>query len=681
MIKKHLFFLLLFFSFLSIPWVFGEAISNGSALVWRADALGDYILPAIPAESTYVPDSIIAAKGIIKSITATWRSEGDVALEVSADGGVHYFRVVNGVPLTRDFAEGSSLRWRARVGADSRLFEVRVAYTDSSGASLGFGNPLLSGFKFKKGLRISGSQAGDLFNYQIKIRVGESVGAKNTDLDCEGHIAADFNDIRFTLPDGTTTLDCYLERVIGYKPDRVAEFFIKIPHIPVSGITIYAYYGNPIARGTSDPQATFDFFDRFGGVAVDADKWITHVSPGGKAVVSGDMLSLDAASLITKSFEFRGGVVEYSATAEKGFETRLVISGPNPESSRTVYSSAYQGAEHCIAVGNIVRANSAQPIAAGTRYDYRLISIPDGSPHGEAVGKEPGAENIIFERYSPGFVERQVEVSYKDSRGMKKGFIGLKAGGAGFGEPTLTRFHWIRARKYAQPEPAVDKNIGFGEEPANTPIFKNIVLGPNGSLVLAEGYKEGLYVPLAVSSSYDARIMVAAWEGAGVSVDISADSGKTYKRDCVNNAYYYASRKDFVKGRDIKYRLRLKRADGVYPGLESLTLTHLSGTIVVLEPNAQEVLKLGSSKEIRWTAWDYEPTYPMKLEYSVDSGSTFKTIINRTKNSGSYLWEIASDPGLATQKGRVRVSDGFDDSVFDESDRDFSIVDFAGIEH
>jgi len=660
----------LFFIFVS-P-LFAETISYESALVWRADASGDYSLPDIAANSTHVIDPGITTKGVIKFITATWQSEGEAQLFVSADDGLHFTPVVNGVPLISGFTEGTSLKWKAMLGPDSKLLEVKVVYRDSSVVIGSFGEPQLSGFKYKKSVTLLGSSAGTLFNYQVKIKVGESASSQDADVTCEGHLATDnFSDVRFTLSDGETLLPYYLDTITGTKPGRVAEFFVKVPQIPKEGIVLYIYYGN--AGGVSslsDPTKTFDFYEDFSN-ALSEDKWGAHSSPGGSLALSSEGLKVDASSLISKAFEFKNGIIEFSSTAKTGFETRFIIRDENPDSESDVnevaYSSAYGGAQHCLAVGNIVKANDDKPIEADKRYDYRIIA---------------SGANITFDRFSEGFAEKQASVSYEDATGPKKGFIGIKVSGAGNGE-SLTIFHWVRARKHAEPEPRMSASLVGKEEVATLPIFDHIGIAANGDLILEDGFVLGSYTPLAITAKYPVRIIVPSWKGSGVSLDVSADGGQTYKKDCVSETYYYASKKDFKPGERVESRVRLKKTGTTSASLSSLelmTIQYASGSIVVLAPNGAEELAGGSKQEIKWTAWDYEKSYPMKLEYSLDAGKTFKLITDKAENSGSYIWTVANVSGIEPDTALIRVSDSFDNVIADTSDATFTIVASPSVE-
>lgn len=297
------------------------------------------------------------------------------------------------------------------------------------------------GFKFRKALHINGSPPLSLSQYQVRVRLGETDKSPGAHLCLGRHAKADFSDVRFFLEDGKTPVPFYLERVTGEPGLRVAYFFARVPSIPPQGVTLYVYYGNADAASASSPEDTFDFYDDFKHFSPDGAKWRLHRAPGGSWSVSDEGLKLDAASIVSKDFMFRGGVIEFSATAETGYEVQAIIRDPDLDSdadiTQTVYASAHSGAEHAIAVGNIVRVNARHRIAAVTRYDYRVIAIgPD----------------IVFERYAPGFSVKQAGAVHRDLEGPREGFLGLKTSGPGLGR-NLTTYHWIRARKYVSREP------------------------------------------------------------------------------------------------------------------------------------------------------------------------------------------------------------------------------------
>lgn len=628
-----------------------------SALVWRADGTGDYLLPTLAENTTYELSEVIPTSGQIKTITATWTFEGRVTVEVSADGGLHYTPAVYGVPLREALASGNRLKWRASLGPASRLTEVQLVYTDGSAVIGAFGEPRLSGFSFRKPILIAGSSVGALFHYQMPLLIGESDETPVADVHCDGRLRSDFADIRFTAADGRTPLPYYRETVLGDRPSRVAVVWVKIPHLPPEGLTVYLYYGNPAAAELSDGRAVFDFFDDFQGGSLDATIWDVHVEGQGRAAVLGSQVHLTSASILSKAFRFTDGVVEYLATTETTQDDARLISRSDPdaahpdETAQVVYASAYGGAEHAIAVGNVVKANDPKPIAAKTPSLYRVVA------HGTS---------LTFERYDPELGDVQATVTYDDAGGLTSGAIGLHSDGS-------ASYDWIRVRQEAHPAPEVSGATALAPaEATNLAAFTNTTIAPNGDLVLADASAEGLYQSAELSTPLVTRIFVPRWSGQPEAVDLSADGGQSYLANCRSGVHYYASKRAFVPGTRVKSQVALRATDSTpSPELKSLTIDYASGDIVVVSPNGGERVATGASHEIAWTASGYELTYPITLDYSLDGGKTYHLIRDAVENDGAYVWSLPE--GVTSEEALVKVSDGHDPARFDVSDEPFVI--------
>ncbi len=423
-----------------------EVIAHKSPLVWRTDGEGDYLLSELSANAVHELVNAIEIPGQIEALTATWQFSGQAALEVSANNGQDYTPVVYGVPLTSGFVSGNHLKWKVTLGAESELTEIKIVYTDTQNAMGTFGEPALSGFNFRTPLFITNTNSGDedLFNYQMRIRVGEAAqGSEEADVYCQGNIEADFKDVRLTCADGETLLPHYLEGIEGASPNRVATFWVKVPQIPKRGLALFIYYGNSLAEDISSGDAVFDFFDDFSG-ELDSTKWQSQTNFGGDCGVSDGFLKLDAAEIISQDYQIKDGIIEYRARPEAGYEIRAIIrqKEEKPDLTQLAYSSSYAGAEHCIAVGNIVKTNALEPILPQVLYDFRIIAR--------------GA-NLTFERYSmldAGYSMLDASVTYEDTGGLPRGQIGLKTGGGGNGD-SVAYYDWLRVRKYAEIEPRV----------------------------------------------------------------------------------------------------------------------------------------------------------------------------------------------------------------------------------
>ncbi len=116
--------------------------------------------------------------------------------------------------------------------------------------------------------------------------------------------------------------------------------------------------------------------------------------------------------------------------------------------------------------------------------------------------------------------------------------------------------------------------------------------------------------------------------------------------------------------------------DTVEPGKNADTATPgVTRDISVISPNGGEEWPVGSTQEIRWESRN-AGAY-VKIEYSTDGGTTWKTIEDSTENDGSYSWTVPDDP---SDHCRVRITSKVYTSVQDTSDADFSIVERPDLE-
>jgi hypothetical protein len=97
-----------------------------------------------------------------------------------------------------------------------------------------------------------------------------------------------------------------------------------------------------------------------------------------------------------------------------------------------------------------------------------------------------------------------------------------------------------------------------------------------------------------------------------------------------------------------------------------------SDTITVTAPNGRESLTAGSLFEITWTTTG--TVGDVKIEYSINNGSSWATIVSSTANDGSHDWPVPDEP---SDMCLVRISEAGnsgDEGIWDVSDAEFSIV-------
>ena len=624
-------------------------------------------------------DTPYATEEPVARLSATWSFTGQVTLELSATGNPQdYVRVVNGVPLQlKGQAMGSQIKWRATLAPQSSLSQVRIVYSSPSGETNSFGNELLSGFKARKEIFLKGSAAGELFQYQIPVKVGESPKSPDScDLKLSGSILSDFRDVRFTLADGETVLPHFLESVTGTAPDRVATFWIKVPEIPVDGLSIYMYFSRPDAEDISSGEKVFDFFDDFAGATLDPEKWkLTLGDKTGTAIPADSLLVLKKAKITTAHYEFMNGVLEYQArVAANGSVAGVLRQTSEGNNDLITYASTLAGSEHAVAKSGDVVVNAPKPVTPGVFYVYRI--------HSDAKG------DLIFQRYAEdGEGEAQAEVKYAAGTSGASP-VGLSSSN----QEQPAECSWIRTRQDVTPAPKIDreKTASGILEQVDLPEFYHVVTAPDGSLVAAENTSDGFYVSRRISPGFDVRILKPSWETepAGenfVDVGVATQEGGNFYTGWENGKTRYVSRKEFDKGSQLRWRADFKgqvselaggRVNELNPQtvseLKKFSLKFYPGTIRVVLPNGGEKITSGAKYSIFWNAEGYDPVYPMEVAYSKADGTEFNVIASTANSFGDYTWNVPE--GLSGEV-LIKVSDGVSpDDVFDISDRTFSVV-------
>ena len=116
-------------------------------------------------------------------------------------------------------------------------------------------------WNYRKSVNISGSPS-VLADFQVLMVIDTAV------LMSGGKMSLDCSDLRFADSDGKSELNYWIESGCN-SPDT--KVWVKVPFIPISGTTIYMYYGNSSAQSVSNGEKTFEFFDDFKD---SSDKWV-----------------------------------------------------------------------------------------------------------------------------------------------------------------------------------------------------------------------------------------------------------------------------------------------------------------------------------------------------------------------------------------------------------------------
>ncbi len=113
----------------------------------------------------------------------------------------------------------------------------------------------------------------------------------------------------------------------------------------------------------------------------------------------------------------------------------------------------------------------------------------------------------------------------------------------------------------------------------------------------------------------------------------------------------------------------LDAVDGAPSDVSNSVFTILTESITVTSPSGGQVLTGGSTHQITWTSAG--SIAAVRIEYSIDNGLEYTTIVASAPNTGSFNWTV---PITNTTFGFVRVSDAADGAPSDVNDGPFTIV-------
>ena len=163
------------------------------------------------------------------------------------------------------------------------------------------------------------------------------------------------------------------------------------------------------------------------------------------------------------------------------------------------------------------------------------------------------------------------------------------------------------------------------------------------------------------------------WNSTGVSnirIEYTLDNGKTWQ-EIVSSTSASAGSYAWTAPNTISDACKIKLTDtddiNVYDK-SNKCFSILSYDLVLTSPNGGAYFVRGSNVSILWKT---TPVSNIKIEYSIDNGSSWNEITASTSAvSGSFDWII---PNVSSTQCEVRISDVTDAAVFDKSDDLFEI--------
>ncbi len=169
---------------------------------------------------------------------------------------------------------------------------------------------------------------------------------------------------------------------------------------------------------------------------------------------------------------------------------------------------------------------------------------------------------------------------------------------------------------------------------------------------------DGPYVKQVGANAHDGAVYVVAGHG-GTGVSGTGDHPVMYFSEVENGSCLLDVQENRLSLTNIRY-------DGEITDRFAM----IKGTgIVVGAPDGGEVLAGGSTYDIRWATVGSVPD--VKIEYSLDDGQSWSTIVASTPNTGTYAWTV---PSAQTTHGLVRVSSVANAMLRDESNAGFTIA-------
>jgi hypothetical protein len=229
---------------------------------------------------------------------------------------------------------------------------------------------------WKQIIPVSGSSEGDVVDYVMQLEVDYE----------EEKMRSDFGDIRFTLDDGTI-----LTHNLVTVQSNKAIFDIKIPFIPQNDqVNVNIYAGNPDATTTSNPSATYLFYD---DASENTDKWSLWSTSGVSTlnIVNGEFklttgyrdrtgaifgsdIPLNTGLKINADIKANGGGTKCLALSLGNYGANDVIYGNASNSPCASYSYTNGYGRHGVHIDNTVTGNT-YPLP-NTYYPIELIVTP-----------------------------------------------------------------------------------------------------------------------------------------------------------------------------------------------------------------------------------------------------------------------------------------------------------------
>lgn len=277
-----------------------------------------------------------------------------------------------------------------------------------------------------------------------------------------GKMLSDGSDLRIVYLSGDNWIE--LDREVIHMNTTTTQiwFATQTPIEPSqSDENYYIYYGNPSAvNPPEDKNRIYLLWDDFSGTSLDGDKWASAAGSGGSVSVSGGILSVDRANVISQNNNFTNILIESkSRGVAKEVSFFLRATGQTFDQFATSYGFhnwyLANNWAFTITLQDVQKAyDSTKPITQGTWYIHRFTIFD---------------YTIKIYRYDLNYNLLAGPVAWTDaSSTYASGYIGFRVDGGGSGE-RVAEYDWVKVRKYMEPEPLTflgveEEHVGFAME-------------------------------------------------------------------------------------------------------------------------------------------------------------------------------------------------------------------------
>ena len=279
------------------------------------------------------------------------------------------------------------------------------------------------------------ANSNDLTDYQILLEI---VNDATFFEDCENNQAY----LEFYDEDKTTILSHYIEEFDTV--NKNAKIWIKIPQIQASAIkTIYLKINKSRTEDLSDPEAVFDVWDDFEDGIYDTAKWNDN-GVGTISEESGELIisNTTTAKTIIWSNRYASNERIVVETEAKGSNSRMGLTLVNQTGDYVVWHWLWRGDQNEIGVYKF-----SDNMVTNLESYYKAFTTQEGVYHYfKTIFDGVNGKVIGYVRNLNNLSESTVEFSPSYA---VEGYIGLAC------YNTNANYRYIRARKYAEPEPII----------------------------------------------------------------------------------------------------------------------------------------------------------------------------------------------------------------------------------